>query len=132
MDYDKKWLGLLAPLPANEGECTRRVLHDAPFEDWVEVRVVLGNGVTGLRIATAIFDADDRPGSVSDLVATEGGRHQETVGGRVAANGRIQGTYWLTENDQSLSWPLSETEEQGLHTVAAALRERYQPQRRDK
>lgn len=123
--YDRKWLHLLAPVPTNLGECTRRVMHDAPFEDWVEVRVVLGDGTSGMRIVTAMFDQDDLPGSVSDLVSTEVGKRQETVSGRVGSDGRIEGTYWLTEREQNTPRPLTEKEVQGLREVAASLRMRY-------
>ena len=125
MSYDEKWLGLLAPVPAREGECRRRVMHEPPYEDWVEVRLVLGGGAIGVRVVTAMFDADDQPGSVSDLVTTESGQRQETVSGRVEIGGRIQGTYRVTDNDQNTPRPLTEKEEQGLRAVAAALRRRY-------
>lgn len=125
MNTEFAWLGLLAPVPATGGECKRRVLHDPPFTDWVEVRLVLGDDASGLRIVTAMFDADDKPGSVSDMVAVDGGRHQETVSGRVEANGRIQGFYTLIENDQRLRGPLTPTDEEGLRALAAALRQRY-------
>jgi hypothetical protein len=125
MSYDRKWLGLLAPLPADVGQCTRRVLHDAPFEDWVEVRVVLNDDTGGLRIVTAMFDQDDLPGSVSDLVSNDIGKRQETVSGRVESDGKIEGTYWLTERDRNTPRPLTEKERQGLREVAASLRLRY-------
>ena len=125
MSYDKKWLGLLAPVPTGVGECTRRVLHDAPFEDWVEVRVVLGDGASAMRIVTAMFDQDDLPGSVSDLVTSTIGERQETISGRVECDGRIEGTYWLTERDRNVPRPLTEKEVQGLREVAASLRLRY-------
>ena len=123
--YDKKWLGLLAPVPANVGECTRRVMHDPPFEDWVEVRVVLRDEAAGLRIVTAMFDQDDVPGSVSDLVTTRIGERQETVSGRVESSGKIEGTYWLTERNRQTPRPLTEKEAQGLRDIAASLRLRY-------
>jgi len=125
MSDDKKWLGLLGPVPATDGECRRRVMHKAPFEDWVEVRLVLGDGVTGVRIVTALFDADDQPGGVSDLVTLPGGRRREAVSGRIVGDGRIQGTYRLNENEENTPRPLTDTEQQGLRTVAAALRQRY-------
>src|SRR5882672_11235852 len=79
MNDERKWLGLLGPVPAQDGECRRRVMHEPPYEDWVEVRLVLGGEETGLRIVTAVFDADDQPGSVCDVVTIPGGQRQETV-----------------------------------------------------
>jgi len=125
MINDTKWLGLLGPVPAKDGQCRRRVMHEAPFEDWVEVRLVLDGGATGMRVVTAMFDADDRPGSVSDLVATEAGKRQEAVSGKIVNGGRIQGTYRLMQGDKSAPRPINDTEEQGLRALAAALRQRY-------
>jgi hypothetical protein len=124
MSDDTKWLGLLGPVPAKDGECRRRVMREAPFEDWVEVRLMFGGGVTGQRIVTALFDADDQPGSVSDVVTIPGQR-QETVSGRIVNGGRIQGTYFGTESDRQTPRPLTDAEEQGLRAVAVALRKRY-------
>ncbi len=128
MDGDTKGLGLLAPVPAKAGECTRRVMHDPPFEDWVEVRVVL-DGAAGVRVVTAMFDENDLPGSVSDLVTIDGGRRQEAVSARVDTDGVIHGTYSITENDRHAPRPLTEEEIRRLREVAAALKERYTPPR---
>jgi hypothetical protein len=125
MSDNKQWLDLLGPVPAQDGECRRRVMHDPAHEDWVEVRVVLGGGQTGQRVVTAMFDADDQPGVVSDVVTIPGGRRQEAVSAQVVTGGRIQGTYLLSENDQKTPRPLTETEVQRLRTVFAALRKRY-------
>jgi hypothetical protein len=124
MSDEIHWLGLLGPVPPKDGECKRRVMHDAPFEDWVEVRLVLGGGVAGQRIVTAMFDADDQPGSVSDLVTTGGGK-REAVSGRIGTGGRFQGTYRVSDNDQNIPRPLTDAEEQALRAIAVALRQRY-------
>jgi hypothetical protein len=100
-------------------------MHEPPYEDWVEVRLVLGGDKTGVRIVTAVFDADDQPGSVSDVVTIPGGQRQETVSGRIEAGGRILGSYRKTDGDQNTPRPLTEREEQGLRALAAALRQRY-------
>jgi hypothetical protein len=97
------------------------------LKGWTQVRLVLGNGVTGLRILTAMFDPEGRPGSVSDLVAWDGGRHQETAGGRIEPDGRMHATYWLTEDDRHTPRALTAQEEEGLRRLAAALRERCKP-----
>ena len=125
MSNHSQWLELMAPVPAEDGDCQRRVMHDPAHEDWVEVRVVLDGGRTGQRIVTARFDAEDQPGSVSDVVTIPGGRRQETVSGQVVDGGRIQGTYLLTENDRRTPRPLTEAEEQRLLMVFASLRQRY-------
>ena len=121
------WLALLAPLPAEGGEWQREARTDRALKGWTQVRLVLGNGVTGLRVLTAMFDPDGRPGSVSDLVSRDGGRHQETAGGRIEHDGRMQATYWLTEGDQHTPRALTADEEDGLRRLAVALRERCKP-----
>ena len=125
MSRDKQWLNLLAPIPLNGGECRRRVLHEAPFEDWVEVSVVLGDGASGVRVITAMFDQNDLPGSVSDVITIDGGLRQESVSGRVETDGRIEGTYNAVGHDKRQPRPLTEREVQALRTVATALRMRY-------
>ena len=99
-------------------------MHEPPYEDWVEVRLVLGGEETGLRIVTAVFDADDQPGSVCDVVTIPGGQRQETVSGTIAGS-KIRGTYRTTDGDQKTPRPLTEREEQALCELAAALRRRY-------
>lgn len=121
MSERKSALELLAPVPTDDGECRRRVLHDPDHEDWVEVRVVLGNNATGQRIVTALFDADDRPGAVSDVVTIPGGPRQVTVSGQVAAGGLIQGTYMGTDSSRALT----EAEILRLRGVFASMRQRY-------
>lgn len=114
-------LDLMTPVPTDDGECRRRVLHDRDHEDWVEVRVVLDGGTTGKRVVTALFDADDQPGTVSDVVTISGGQRQLAVSGQVAAGGQIQGTYMGTDSSRALT----ETEGRRLRTVFASLRQRY-------
>ena len=111
-------LDLLGPVPP-DGDCRRRVLHDPEHEDWVEVRVTL-NGATGQRVVTALFDADDRPGRVSDVVTVPGGQRQLAVSGQVA-DGLIQGTYMGTDSSRALT----EAEVQRVRAVFASLRQRY-------
>lgn len=117
-------LSLLAPIPAQGGEWTQEVRTDPALKGWTQVRLVLGNGVTGLRVLTAMFDPEGRPGAVSDLVAWDGGRHQETAGGRIEPDGRMRATYWLTEGDRHSPRALTAEEEEGLRRIAAALRGR--------
>lgn len=95
------------------------------FAGCKEVRLTLGNGQDGLRVVAAIYDPQGRPGAISDMVAIEGGLKQQSAGGRVKTDGRIQGTYWHTEGDQHTPRPLMETERDGLRALALALRARY-------
>ncbi len=118
------WLALLASLPADEGECHRAPMVGETFVGWQEIRLVLGDGRTRLRVVTAIYDPAGRPGAVSDLVATEGGHRQESLGARVEPDGRIEGTRWLTEGDRHAPRPLTEAERNGLRALAGALWER--------
>jgi hypothetical protein len=118
------WLSLLAPLPAEGGEWTQETRTDPTLKGWIQVRLVLGNGVTGLRVLTAMFDPEGRAGSVSDLVSWDGGCHQETAGGRIEPDGRMHATYWLTEGERHTPRALTAQEEERLRRLAAALRER--------
>ena len=124
MGDEKPWLTLLAPIPATGGDWNQETRTDEALKGWTQVRLVLGNGVTGLRVLTAMFDPEGRPGSVSDLIALDGGRHQETAGGRIEPDGRLRATYWLTEGDRHTPRALTPQEEEGLRRLAAALRER--------
>ena len=125
------WLSLLAPLPIEGGEWNQETRTDLALKGWTQVRLVLGNGVTGLRVLTAMFDPEGRPGSVSDLVSQEGGRHQETAGGRIEPYGRMHAIYWLTEGEQHTPRALTAQEEEGLRRLAAALRGRWKDSRRE-
>lgn len=125
MSDNKQALDLLEPVPVDDGECKRRVMHDPAHEDWVEVRVVLGGGHASQRIVTARFDADDQPGTVTDVVTIPGGQRQETILGQVVGNGQIEGTYLLVENERKNPRPLTEAEVQRLRDVFASLRQRY-------
>ena len=118
------WLALLAPIPTEGGDWHQETRTDDALKGWTQVRLVLGNGVTGLRVLTAMFDPEGRPGSVSDLVSLDGGRHQETAGGRIEPDGRMRATYWLTEGEHHTPRALTAEEEEGLRKLASALRER--------
>ena len=124
MSGKEPWLALLAPLPAEGGEWEQETRADPALAGWTQVRLVLGDGVTGLRVLTAMFDPEGRPGSVSDLVATDGGRRQETVGARIEPDGSLRGTYWLTEDERNTPRQPTAREEEGLRAIAAALRAR--------
>jgi hypothetical protein len=121
---DPSWLALLGPLPGSEGEWAQTTMTGAPFDGWLQVRLVLGDGGRTMRVVTATFDPEGRPGTVSDLVALAGGQRQETVGARVETDGSITGTHWLTENDRHTPRPLTATEQEGLQLLAGALRRR--------
>jgi hypothetical protein len=124
MPDDAPWLSLLAPLPPEGGEWTQETRSDAAFAGWTQVRLVLGDAVSGLRVLTAMFDPEERPGMVSDLVARDGGRYQETAGGRIEPDGRLSGTYWITRGEQHTPRTLTAKEEEKLRQLAVALRER--------
>jgi len=64
---------------------------------------------------------------VSDLVSRDGGRHQETAGGRIEPDGRMHATYWLTEDERHTPRALTAEEEDGLRRLAVALREKCKP-----
>jgi len=87
---NEPWIALL---PAERVEWGQETRTDPALEGWTQVRLVLGDGVSGLQVLTAMFDPEGRPGSVSDLVSRDGGRRQETAGGRIEPDGRIGATY---------------------------------------
>jgi len=120
MSDKKDALDLLSPVPTDRGDCRRRVLHDTEHQDWVEVRVVLGDSATGQRIVTALFDADDKPGAVSDVVTIPDGPRQITVSGQVAAGG-LRGTYMGTDSSRALT----DSEIRRVGLVFASMRRRY-------
>jgi hypothetical protein len=124
MSADPPWLSLLAPLPPEGGEWSQETRTDEALRGWTQVRLVLGDGVSGMRIALAMFDPEGRPGMVSDLVSRDGGRHQENAGGRIEPDGRLTGTYWLTLGEQNTPRALTAEEEQGLRRLVAKLKER--------
>jgi hypothetical protein len=124
MPDNAPWLALLAPLPAEAGEWSQETRTDEALKGWTQVRLVLGDGATGMRIVLAMFDPEGRPGMVSDLVSRDGGQHQETAGARIEPDGRLTGTYWLTQGEQNTPRALTAEEEHGLQRLATALRER--------
>lgn len=121
MPADEPWLALCAPLPAQGGEWTQETRADAALPGWTQVRLVLGDGVTGLRVLTAMFDPEGRPGMVSDLVARNRGERQETAGARIEPDGRMTGTYWLTRGEGHVPRALTAEEERRLGELAGAL-----------
>jgi hypothetical protein len=68
-----------------------------------------------------MYDPAGRVGMISDLVATDGGRRQESVGARVESDGQMQGTHWLTEEDRHVPRPITADEVAGLRALADAL-----------
>jgi hypothetical protein len=127
MSADRPWLSLLAPLPEAGGEWAQETRADSALAGWTQVRLVLGDGVSAMRIVLAMFDPDGRPGMVSDLVSRDGGRHQETAGARIEPDGKLTGTYWLTQGEQHTPRALTAEEEQGLKRLAAQLQGRCKP-----
>ena len=124
MSQNESWLALLAPLPEEGGEWSQETRTDPALAGWTQVRLVLGDGVKGLRVLTAMFDPEGRPGSVSDLVSRDSGRRQETAGGRIEPDGRMHATYWLTEEERHTPRAVTAQEEDALRQLAVALREK--------
>ncbi len=113
------WLTLLGPLPPEGGEWLATRMSGT-FAGWVELRLVL-SGAGRLRVVVAIFDAEGRPGAVSDVVATDGGRVQESVGARVEPDGLVEGTHWTSEGERHTPRPLTGPEREGVLGLAEAL-----------
>jgi hypothetical protein len=127
MSDDPTWLALLGPFPSEGGEWSQETRTDSMLDGWTQVRLVLGDGVSGMRIVLAMFDPEGRPGMVSDLISRDGGQHQETAGARIEPDGRLLGTYWLTLGEQNTPRVLTAEEEEGLRRLAGELREKCKP-----
>lgn len=121
------WLELLAPLPADLGECQRNAMSAEPFAGWEEIRLVISDPPAGLRVVFALYDGTGRPGAVSDVIARNGGSEQESAVARVEPDGRVQGTHWLTRGDAHTPRGLTEAEQSALVSLAEALRRRCPP-----
>lgn len=117
-------LSLLGPLPEG-GEYHSTTITQEPIAGWRQIQLVFGDGVTGLRVIVALYDATGRPTMVSDLVAVRGGLRQESVGARVEPDGQVHGSYWLVDGDRHTPRPLTESEQDGIRALARAVWERY-------
>ena len=117
-------LSLLDSLPPDGGECVSSSIPGEPLTGWRQVQLVFGDGATELRVLVGLYDPAGRPGMISDLVATAGGQHQESIQARVEPDGRIQGTHWLVEGDHHTPRPLTEAELDRLRVLAQALWQR--------
>jgi hypothetical protein len=115
------WLALLAELPTGEGEFHSAPMSGEPFAGWEQMRIFLGDGDNDMRVVTAIFDADGKPGMVSDLIATARGLRQESMGARFDSAGSIEGTYWMTQGDRMTPRPLTDGEKLSLRDLAETL-----------
>jgi hypothetical protein len=115
---------LLDPLPPDEGECHSATVPGEPFVGWRQIRLVIGDGATGLRVIVGMYDQTGRSGMVSDLVATAGGARQESLGARIEPDGSMRGTYWLSEGDRHTPRSLTEVELSALRVLADALWQR--------
>jgi len=118
------WFRVLATLPVDEGECHATTLSDEPLAGWRQVWLVLGDGISGLRVITAMYDPTGQPGMISDLVATDSGHRQESVGARFESDGRIHGTHWVTDGEHHTPRPITEGEANALRELATTLRQR--------
>jgi hypothetical protein len=121
-------LALFGALPPDAGEYHSSVMTQEPLAGWRQIQLVFGDGVTGLRVVVALYDAAGRPAMVSDLVAVAGGQRQESVGARVEPDGRMHGTHWLVEGDRHTPRPLSQAEQDGLRALAQTVWDRWATQ----
>jgi len=118
------WFRLLATLPVDEGECHATTLSGEPLAGWQQVWLVLGDGARGLRVISAMYDPTGQPGMISDLVATDSGHHQESVGARFESDGQIHGTHWVTDGEHHTPRPITNDEADALRELAERLRQR--------
>jgi hypothetical protein len=107
------WHALLAPIPRDAAPTrkpvgTPEVLaspEGAAIAGWEQVTLQLSAGRAGLRSLLVVLDATARPIAASDHVlfwwpgdapAGPGRIRQESIGGRLEADGSFTGTCWLT------------------------------------
>ena len=57
-------LTLLGPIGTDQGKFTCVRMREVPFEGWIQVRLVLGDGRAVLRVVTALFDVESRPQTI--------------------------------------------------------------------
>ena len=134
------WHALLAPLPAGvvpvrKPVGTPEVLaspEGAAIAGWEQLTLELAGGPAGLRILLIVLDASARPVAASDhvLYFSPGERpsdprqiRQESIGGRLEADGSFRGTCWLTtgpepENDDPPQWDSTSREPTSTETAA--------------
>ena len=115
---------LLDEIPATGGEWHSGSASDEALPGWIECRLVLYGSDGTMRVVIALFDAEGRPGGLSDMVAREGGRLQESVMARIESDGRVSGTHWDTEGEKNTPRPLTEAEVAGLKQVAGGMWQR--------
>ena len=112
---------LLAELPMEGGEWATGPVPGDALPGWTEARLLLSDGHGNMRIVLALFDAEGRPGAVSDMVSREQGRLQESVQARVEPDGVMRGTHWDTEGDRNTPRDLTQAEVDGLRRVAREM-----------
>ena len=88
------------------------------------MRLLFGSGNTALRVITALFDAEGHPQTISDLIASDQGQQQETLGGRFDTHDELHGTYWLTISGEHMPRAITAAEKGGLRAFAVLIRER--------
>jgi hypothetical protein len=142
------WHALLAPLPDDAVVKRRPVLppeiaakpESAAIAGWEQLTVELADACRGMRHLLVVLDAAGRAISASDMVmyrAELGGEvvfFQETVGGRLEADGSFRGTRWRTlgldsprDEEAKLEAspaPPSEAEAQALKSLVAEIMRR--------
>ena len=155
----KSWHALFAPLPTEAVPRRRPVLstelahteHAHAIAGWDSLIIDLSDPSYGLRAVHVVLDADDRPISASDHVlfrfsdeAPAGmpvRMKQESVGGRLEADGSFHGTHWDVsglepEGDEEPQWestPRAPTDDETarLKALVADVLKRAPPRTRD-
>ncbi|MGH8629189.1 MAG: hypothetical protein ACREU7_00285 [Burkholderiales bacterium] len=123
--------------------------HGSAIAGWEQLTIELSAGPAGLRHVMVVLDGSGRPISACDTVlycrplqspaaAVEGGDeivfYQESIGGRIEADGSFRGTRWQTEGveraevgesklESSPSQP-SESEIAGIKALVAEVMRR--------
>ena len=106
-----QWHALLAPLPADAVPRRKPVglpevlasPEGAAIAGWEQVSIELTAAGAGLRVLLAVLDASARPIAASDHVffrrpgapGEPAFIRQESIGGRIEADGSFSGTCWL-------------------------------------
>jgi hypothetical protein len=126
------WHALLAPLPADVAPTRKPVgspeilatQHGSAIAGWEQLTVELSAGRAGLRTVLVVLDAAGRPISAADAVlyrvepptpSQPARMRQESIGGRIEADGLFRGTCWKTEgpepeDDEEPQWEMRRSE----------------------
>jgi len=100
------------------------VWPDGELAGWETLQFNHSDGAGSLRVALTLRRPDGQLAGVSDLVAWDQGRHQETALIRLEPDEEPQGTHWITDGDRHTPRAVTGEEIAALCRLAESLRAR--------